>query len=250
MGTKQKNKQMSFWHMSYYISTVLMIVLVIASSFFLNEEMVLEVIALSAKFGMIALAVMFAIKNVALAHKRGTNRAVDLLRKQLPMQREQGLIAFNAFVLHALATIALYLIRQQMNIGTVMYISFTAFIPTILMVYLYITSFKPIQKRVKGWKKSHTFGWLLFGTVIAHELLLNNKLELTTLIATVLAIGTLVYGFILRFNNKRSRKQLIVTVSGFLLIAIMFLVNDAIGQEIQKIGLTAEYGIVQEMSTE
>lgn len=250
MGIQIKNKKFSFWQVSYSISTCVMGILVIACSFFFTEEMILNIIELSAKFGMIALAIMFAIKNIALTHKRGENKITDFLRKQLPMQREQGLIAFNAFVLHALATILLYLIRQQLNIGMVMYMSFTALVPTVMMLYLYITSFKPVQRKVKGWKKTHTFGWVLFGSVIAHELLLNNKLELTTIIATVLAIGTLLYGFVIRFNNKRSRKQLLITVSGFVLLVIMFLVNDVIGKDIQKIGLSENITVVAVESAE
>lgn len=245
MGITNKNKQLSAWQAGYYISTILLIMLVLGSTFVFTEEMVSTIIELSAKFGMLALAVMFAIKNVGLAHKKGTNLITDILRRQLPMQREQGLIAFNAFALHSLATIVLVLIRQHQYIGSIMYISFTALVPTVLMVYLYVTSFKPIQKRVKKWKKTHTLGWMLFGSVIAHELLLNGHLELTTIIATVLAIGTLLYGLIVNFNNKRSRKQLAVSVIGFAILGVMLAINDPIGQEIQKIGLPAEYHVVQ-----
>lgn len=236
MTVRNKSKQFAAWQIGNFISIAMLIVFALGSAFIFSEDTVLEVIKLSAKFGMFALAIMFAIKNIALAHKKGTNQCVDFLRKQLRWQREQGLIAFHAFVLHALATIMLYIIRLQMHIGFVMYMLFTAIVPTVLMLYLYMTSFKPIQKRVKGWKKSHTLGWLLFGSVIAHEILLNQTLSLTTIAATILAIGTLLYGFFIDLANKRSKKQLIIAGSGFVVLAMMFFIESIIGKSIQGIG--------------
>lgn len=234
------SKKLSIWKSLYYLSTVVVIILAIACVTFLNIEQVTAIMKLSAKVGMGVLAIMFAMKNIALAHPTSKSPFITLLKKQLRDQREQGLIAFNLFFIHALATFSLYIIKLQLNFGMYLYVSFTAIIPTVLMIYLYVTSFKPVQNRVKKWKKSHTLGWLLFGTVIAHELLLTQKLELTTFLTTLLAIGTMLYGLFYQKFNKRTMKQLIVTIVGFVLIIFMFVTNELVEKAIREIGYTKQ----------
>lgn len=244
-----KSKKQMLWIWLHYLTSGVLLLGVFGSISFFNEEMVTNIIRLSAQFGMIALAMMFAIKNIALAHASGHNKVADILRKQLPWQREQGLIAFNAFMLHIMCAIILFLFRKQLSIGIVMYMSFTAFIPTALMFYLYATSFRPIQKRVKGWKKSHSFGWILFGTVIAHEFILNTTLSVTTLIATIIAIGTLGYGIVVKGITKRSQKQALLAVFGFVLLGVVFILNNTVGQFIQKIGSNSNVETESKTST-
>lgn len=232
-----QNMKQSAWKIGYYASTIVLVVCVIAGIAVFSEDVLLEIVELSAQFGMVMLAVMFAIKNIGLAHKRGENQIADVCRKQLPWQREQGLIAFNAFALHIASAAIVYLLRFKVALGVMMYMSFSAIIPTLVMLYLYATSFKPVQKRVKNWKKSHSIGWVLFGTVIGHELVLTNHLSPIMMGSTLLAVGTLIYGFIVQKGNKRSKKQLYITGIGMLLIGVIFLASNTIGKEIQKIGI-------------
>lgn len=225
-----KKRQQLFWPLAYYFSTGIIISLSVGSITLFQTETTHQIIRLSAKFGMLMLAYMFSSKNLVIAHGKSKTKSMAFFKQQLRFQREQGLIAFNAFFLHGLTTFALYNIKEAQPIETYIYIAFTAIIPTLLMGYLYLTSFKPIQNRFRGWKKSHSFGWLVFGSVVAHELLLNQKVELTTIIAIGASVGTLIYGLIKSWMNTRSLRQFIITVSGFLLIFLMFASNSVIGK--------------------
>lgn len=232
-----RRKKFLFWKTVHYLSTVLLMIGAVASIFITSQTLLTDMIRYSAKFGMFALALLFAIKNIGLAHKQGTSFVTDFLRKQLPWQREQGLIAFHAFVLHAVSTASLIFLHSELHIGEYFYTVFTALIPVSLMGYLFLTSFKPVQKRVRGWKKTHSFAWALFGTILMHEFLVSKEFHTTTLLATFIAIGSLVYGLVVQHFNKRSKRQLLFVVVGFLLMGGMFLTDMVVKKPLLQIGL-------------
>lgn len=232
-----REQKYSLWKIVHYISITLLIAGAIASIFITDRMILTDIIRYSAKFGMFALALLFAMKNIGLAHKKGSSPFTDFLRGQLRWQREQGLIAFNAFVLHALATMSLIFLHSDFHIGEYFYTVFTAFIPASLMVYLFLTSFKPVQKKIRNWKKTHSFAWVLFGTILMHEFLVSQMFNLTTIIATVIAIGSLIYGLVVQHFNKRSQKQLLFVIIGFILMGGMFLTNMVVQKPLLQIGL-------------
>lgn len=232
-----RGQKKSFWKIIHYITIGALVIGAVASIFINSHTILTDMIRYSAKFGMFALALLFAIKNIGLAHKQGTSALSDFCRKQLPWQREQGLIAFNAFVLHAITTISLIFLHSEFHIGEYFYTVFTAFIPASLMMYLFLTSFKPIQKKVRNWKKTHSFAWILFGTVLMHEFLMSQMFNLTTIIATVIAIGSLIYGLVVQHFNKRSKKQLLFVIIGFVLMGGMFFTNMVVRKPLLQIGL-------------
>lgn len=232
-----KGQKKSFWKILHYISIGVLIIGAIASIFVSSQTILTDMIRYSAKFGMFALAVLFTIKNIGLAHKQGTSAVADFCRKQLRWQREQGLIAFNAFMLHAMTTMSLIFLHSEFHIGEYFYTVFTAFIPASLMTYLFLTSFKPVQKKVRNWKRTHSFAWILFGAVLMHEFLVSQTFNFTTIIATVIAIGSLIYGLVIQRFNKRSKKQLLFVVIGFVLMGGMFLTNMVVRKPLLQIGL-------------
>lgn len=179
---------------------------------------------------MLALGVMFAIKNIALLKR--SNVVTRFAKKNLIGQREQGLIAFNMFFTHSVLSVIVYL---NIGIGYVLWLVFSAIIPSVIMIYLFVTSFKPVQRKVKGWKKSHSLGWVLLGTIVAHELIVNQHVELTTIIGITLSLGTLMIGLIVNKINKRTIKQLFLSIVGTLLLGTMILTNNLFGKAIQSI---------------
>lgn len=209
------------WRFLHYGAIALLIIGMVISIVVTDTSVIRIIIVYSARFGMLALALTVAMKNVSQVHKWGENGFVDVLKKQMRWQREQGLIAFHAFALHVVATTVLVLYHGQFTLNEYGYILFSALIPCAVLVYLFLTSFRPIQKRVRGWKRTHTIIWIIFGTVLAHEYLVSQMIQITTILATVIAIGSTVYGLIVHPINQRIKRQVMMIIIGFILMAVV-----------------------------
>lgn len=240
-----ENKKTSFWKIGHAVSIVALIMALAVVFMATDQTITNTIIQYSAKFGMVMLAFLFAIKNIAMTHKRGENKFADFLRKQLPWQREQGLIAFNAFVLHAASVAILVLFHNRFTFSEYVYSIFTAIIPMSMMIYLFVTSQKFVQKRIKGWKKTHSVGWILFGSVLIHEYLVSQSFQLTTIIATVVAIGSILYSVIVQKVNKRSIRQVQFALLGFVLMGGMFITNMFVREPLLKFGMVEEQNTLE-----
>ena len=182
-----------------------------------------EILMFSAKAGMITLAILLVFKNIGLIKSK--HPIILWLKQSLPYQRELGLTAFFLFAGHTILSI--YLVLFDFN--TLIFQLASALLPIILFVFLWITSYRPVQSQVKGWKKKQSIIWFIVPFIALHEFLMNNTLSLTTIFSLLLIAISLFIGLIYSAKKSRTTRQLRFLSIGTLLIIAQFYVTEFLG---------------------
>jgi len=128
-----------------------------------------------------------------------------VIRKRLAMVRaEYAIIATILLLPHALGYIEIYLDEVFPELATLSQI--IGVIAFVLIVPLFVTSFQFIRKKMsyKTWKTLHKAGYVIYGLIWVHLLLLQNERFYLYLVIGVLYIATRVIDFITIQNKKRA----------------------------------------------
>lgn len=179
-----------------------------------------DILMFSAKAGMITLSILLVFKNIGLIKSK--KPIVIWLKQSLPYQRELGLTSFFFFASHTVLSI--YLVLFDFN--TLVFQLASALLPTILFLFFWITSYKPVQSKVKGWKKRQSIIWVVIPFIALHEFLMNNTLSLTTIFSLSLIAISLFIGLIYSAKKQRTKRQLRFLSIGTLLIIAQFYITE------------------------
>lgn len=212
-----------FWKVLYYGSFASFPLALVLIGFNL-EILYIEFIDLTGVLGVAFLVFLLAFKNVYYYNKRGNSLFKKALRYTALCQKEIGLIIFNLFFIHSLFSIYVAL----PNVNTLIVQIAGIFIPLIIFIYLYITSFKFSQRRIKGWKKSHSIVWILYPLILLHVYQTMGGIEFDYFIIGVVLILSIIYGITRDGKSGRNRRQAIFLLVGIGLVIVQALVMKVV----------------------
>lgn len=175
----------------------------------------------TAEMGTLFLTYMLVIKSIYLIINKYNKKneklkkTLQILRINNTFQREQGLIVFNLFFVHSYIEIIKYwgTNREIYNILTII-------IPTIIFIYMTITSFRYFQKKDLNWKKRHTVVWVVMPMILIHVILVSHislKYYLVNIVLIIVSVLEYIYLY------ERGKKHLKFILYG-IIISILQLI--------------------------
>ncbi len=178
----------------------------------------------SAAIGTYLLFVMIGLKSIYFIIKKQGNtegKVYKFLRKNNMYQREQGLIVFNIIFIHIIMTTFMFM----NDLNTLVYYYLSAIIPTLILIYMEITSFRPFQKLIKRWKQHHSFVWLIVPLVYLHVIMLSSA----SFKYLILGLIILIIGLIEKLVGlKRGTKHLTYLMIGAIFTVGQFVVTQGV----------------------
>ncbi|MGL5042341.1 MAG: hypothetical protein ACRC6X_04525 [Culicoidibacterales bacterium] len=176
-----------------------------------------ELVNQSATAGVVILGLLLATNNIYLANKN----QFKYLKWVNQNQREIGLVAFYFVIFHVIVRDIIWLVLGYNLAVIFVNVALAVFV----LVFMYITSFKPIQKHIKKWKKYHQLIWLAIPLIFYHTLQASGgKINLLILAIYLGCVLSSVYANKYAQNKSRTARQLQYLAGGTALAIVQYIV--------------------------
>lgn len=214
-----------FYNTAVKVSLGILIIATIVSLFGF-EEVNYSMLRHSAAIGTYLLFLMMGVKSVYFIMKRKeyTNNALyKILRKNNMYQREQGLIVFNIIFIHIIMTTLMFMT----DLDSLIYYYASAIVPTLILIYMEITSFKPIQKIIKRWKQHHTLVWIVVPLIYLHVLILSSASFKYLVLGSIILLIALLERVV---GLKKGTKHLRYLMIGFIITFSQLVITETVAK--------------------